>query len=143
VLVSCDGRLALLLLTGALALVPVVFAARDGQAQTSPWRATTAQAGPFVAEEWRLRGVVLSEPARFAVLQHAGSSRQHVLRVGDAVQQGVALESIAADRVVLDADGRAITLRLAHGGERVSARRPAPRPVPRPISNRRCGQPLR
>jgi type II secretory pathway component PulC len=93
----------------------------------------------FVAEQWRLRGVVLAESARFAVLQHAGSSRQQVLRVGDAVDRGVAVASIDSDRVVLDAEGRAITLRLAHGGERVSGRRPVPRRLPTAITNRRGG----
>jgi len=128
-----------LLLIGALALgLCVVFVARDGHAQT-PQRGTSPTDSHFVADEWRLRGVVLAEPAPFAVLQHAGSSRQRVLRVGDVVEQGVAVASITADRVVLDAEGRAVTLRLAHGGERVSGRRAVPRRLPSAINNRRGG----
>lgn len=96
-------------------------------------------AGPSIAEQWRLRGVVLAEAARFVVLQHTASSREHLLRVGDVVERGVAVESIAADRVVLDADGRAITLRLSHGGERVPGRRPMPRRLPAATDNRRGG----
>jgi hypothetical protein len=34
--------------------------------------------------------------------------------VGDVVERGVAVVSIAGDRAVLDDEGRAITLRLAH-----------------------------
>jgi cell division protein FtsL len=134
---SRDGRLASLLLTGMLVVaVSVVFATRDARAQTarSGSQATSRQ---FVGDEWRLRGVILAEPARFAVLQHGASSRLQLLRVGDVVERGIAVVSIAADRVILDAEGRAITLRLAHGGERVSSRRPVPRRFPSPIINQR------
>jgi Type II secretion system protein C len=125
-----------LLVTGALVVaVPVVFAARDAGAQTAA-REMQAMGSRFVAEEWRLRGVVLAEPARFAVLQHGASSRLQLFRVGDVVEGGVAVASITADRVVLDAQGRAITLRLAHGGDRVSGRRPVPHRWPPAIVNR-------
>jgi type II secretory pathway component PulC len=111
------------------------LATRDAGAQTLQ-RGTQATGTQFVADEWRLRGVILAEPARFAVLQHGASSRLQLLRVGDVIEGGVAVASIAADRVVLDAAGRAITLRLAHGGERVSGRRPVPRRFPPAIINR-------
>jgi hypothetical protein len=134
---SRDGRLASLLLTGMLVVaVSVVFATRDARAQT-PRSGSQATSNQFVADEWRLRGVILVEPADFAFLQHKASSRLQLLRVGDVVERGVAVVSIAADRVILDAEGRAITLRLAHGGERVSGRRPVPRRFPSPIINQR------
>jgi hypothetical protein len=130
---SRHRRFGRLLLTAALVLaVPVVFAARDGRAQT-PRRGTEATGTQFTAAEWQLRGVVLAAPARFAVLQHGASSRQWLLRVGDILERGVAVASITADRVVLDVEGRAIILRLAHGGDRFSGQRPLPRRVPRAI----------
>ena len=95
---SRHGRFASLLLTGRLVLaVPVVFAARDGRAQT-PRRRTQVTANQFVAEAWRLRGSSWAAPARFAVLQHGASSRQQLFRVGDVVERGVAVASIAAGR---------------------------------------------
>src|SRR5688572_26659352 len=114
-LMSRPGRFVSLALTGALVVaVSVVFAAGDAHAQ-APRRGTPPTSSQFLAEEWRLRGVVLAEPARVAILQHGTNSRLQFLRVGDVVERGVAVASIAADRVVLDADGRSVILRLAHG----------------------------
>lgn len=115
---------------------PAVLLPADARAQAR--RVPTETAGSEqVAQEWTLRGVVLSEAARFAVLQHRTSSRQQLLRVGDVLARGLALATIAPDRVVLDAEGRAVTLRLAHGGEPVARRAPVRRPLPPPIMRRR------
>jgi hypothetical protein len=135
--VSRRVRMAPLLVIGALVLaVPALFTPGEGRAQTRRGAADATRSESFT-REWRLRGVVLAGPARFAVLQHGSSSRQQLLRVGEVLEHGVALVSITADRVVVGVEGGTVTLHLAHGGEPVSAQRPVPRSVPPAIRNRR------
>ena len=86
--------------------------------------------------EWWLRGVILAESGRFAVLQHGPTSRQELVQVGDILGEGASVVSIAPDSVVLGSEGRTVTLHLAHGAD-VAAPRPPVRVVPPTVLNRR------
>lgn len=80
-----------------------------------------------IVHEWALRGVVISEAGRSAVLEHLPSGRQHVLGVGATVTRSVAIVTIDPDRIVLDAaGGTLVTLRLGHGGQARTVRSPVP-----------------
>jgi type II secretory pathway component PulC len=129
------GRRCLVLVVTLGVTVAAASSPADGRAQVRPPSARTAPAAAHAAG--RLRGVILAGPARFAVLERESGSRQQLLRVGEPVEHGVAVVSIAADRVVLSDEGHTVTLRLAHGGERGSALAPAPRAVPRASAIRR------
>lgn len=100
-----------LLSTGTGAFLPGVAAAQmtRGRSERSD--------GGSIAREWELRGVALADARRLAVLEHRPSGRQQLLRVGDVLARGVAIAAIDLDRIVLDAQGRALTLRLGHGGQ--------------------------
>jgi hypothetical protein len=126
-----------LLVVGVLAvLAAAVLPPSEARAQPGRTGTETARS-ESVVQQWRLRGVVLAEAGRFAMLQHRTGSRPQLVRVGDVLERGVALVTIGADRVVLDAEGREVTLRLAHGAERVSRPVPVPRTLPRSIGTRR------
>jgi type II secretory pathway component PulC len=85
-----------------------------------------------VAQEWVVRGIVITPRARSAVLEHGPSGRQEFITVGGSVTTGAMVVAIDPDRVVLDAGGgERITLPLSHGGEtRVVRRRAGPRAAP-------------
>lgn len=113
-------------LVGAIAVLLILRAAVAAQnAQSPPAR---SQSRPVVGQ-WELRGVVIADESRLALLENRSSGRQQLLRVGDVLGDGVSLSTIGADRVVLDAEGTAVTLRLGHGGPpRVSRPSSAPGP---------------
>jgi type II secretory pathway component PulC len=111
--------------------------------------AQTARDAPQVSEaerilrEWMLRGVVISDAGRSAVLEHLPSGRQELLGVGAAMTRGAAVVTIDPDRVVLNAEeGATVTLRLSHGGQGRIVRRPvrAARGLPPPMMGRHRGR---
>jgi hypothetical protein len=99
--------------------------------------------GERIVREWALRGVVISDAGRSAVLEHLPSGRQELLGVGAAMTRGVAVATIDPDRVVLNTGGgTTVTLRLSHGGQGRIVRRPvrAARGLPPPMMGRRRGR---
>jgi hypothetical protein len=114
----------------------------EATAQT-PRPASPPSEAERIVREWALRGVVISDAGRSAVLEHLPSGRQHVLGLGAIVTRSVALATIGRDRVVLDADeGTLVTLRLGHGGQARIVRHPIPaaRRQPPSMMGRRRGR---
>ena len=110
-----NAFVARLLATTALLSVGVAVFLTGAAAQTARGRSDES-AGAFRVQQWELRGVVIADPGPKAIVEYRPSGRQQLLRVGDILVGGVAVAAITADRVVLKSEGRAITLRLGHGG---------------------------
>jgi type II secretory pathway component PulC len=136
--VGARRRLITFLLVIGVSVLPVAtMVGPEKVAAQTQRRAVDVTSGESVSLHWRLRGVVLTEPARIAVVQRGPNSREQLLRVGDPLEHGVAVVSIAPDRVVLDAQGDSVTLYLAHGAEQVTGRRFGPPSSLPSILNRR------
>jgi type II secretory pathway component PulC len=114
----------------------------EAVAQTPP-ETPQVTAAERIVREWAIRGVVISDTGRSAVLEHLPSGRQELLVVGAAVTGSVAVATIDPDRVVLNAEGgTTVTLRLSHGGQGRVVRPPVPtaRRMPPPMIGRRRGR---
>lgn len=111
---------------GVLSCAGVAIAPGTGVAQVR--QAPSDIAPTSLTTVWQLRGVAIAASGPIAILEHRASGRQQLLRVGDSVGDGVAVTAIAPERVVLDAGGEDVTLRLGHGG----ASRMSPPPPVRP-----------
>jgi hypothetical protein len=98
-------------------------AAAPGARQPPP-----AVAPAPVVSEWQLRGVAIGASGPIAVLEHRASGRDEVVRVGDRLGDGLAVIAIDPERVVLEADGQDVTLRLGHGGQARGAPPPPAHP---------------
>ncbi|MBI1737010.1 MAG: hypothetical protein HYR51_17715 [Candidatus Rokubacteria bacterium] len=112
-----------LLCAGGVALAP-------GSAATQTRRppAALAETPASIVGEWQLRGVAITDRGPIAILEHRASGRDQLLRVGDSLRDGVAITAIAPERVVLEAAGQDVTLRLGHGGPLRAAPPPPPAP---------------
>jgi hypothetical protein len=134
----CAHAVVWMLLLVGLAVCP----SREATAQTARGAPKLSEAERIV-REWALRGIVISDAGRSAVLEHLPSGRQELLGVGAAMTRSVAVVTIDPDRVVLNAEGGAtVTLRLSHGEQGRIVRRPVPaaRGVPPPMMGRRRGR---
>jgi hypothetical protein len=110
----------------ASACVVVLFApVRPGTVAAQSGRDRPTQ-GESRLRQWELRGVAIAGGTRLAVLVHPSSGQEHVLRVGDGLEDGLTVTTIAEDRVVLDSAGTAVTLRLGHGARGQVTRPPSP-----------------
>lgn len=122
----------------------VLLAGLCGEAMAQTARGTPPVYGAErIVREWALRGVVISDRGRSAVLEHLPSGRQELVNVGVAVAPSLAVVTIERDRVVLDAHGGpTLTLRLARGGREQGFRRPvtAARRLPPSMIGRRRGR---
>lgn len=110
--------------TGALVLAHVALSLPgEAAAQADP---PGAGGRDRIVREWALRGVVISDAGRSALIEHLPTGRGELVKVGEALSPSVAVVTIDPDLVVLDAGGDApVTLRLGHGGARPVVRRPA------------------
>jgi type II secretory pathway component PulC len=121
---------------------PAVCLSGEAAAQTARGAPRVSE-GEQIVREWALRGVVISDAGRWAVLEHLPSGRQELLGVGAAMTRTTAVVTIDTDRIVLNAEGGAIvTLRLSHGEQGRIVRRPVPaaRGVPPAMMGQRRGR---
>lgn len=104
----------------------VLLAGLCGEATAQTARGTPPVYGAErIVREWALRGVVISDRGRSAVLEHLPSGRQELVNVGVALAPSLAVVAIEHDRVALDTQGGPrLTLRLGHGGREQGFRRP-------------------
>ena len=112
-------RVCSLVSTGVvLALGLIVLAPLEASTQTAPEPRSQTKAGDVdvAGRAWELRGVVLCGERRMAVLEYRASGRGRIFAIGDVLTAGVVVARIGEDRVILDAEGRPVTLRLGHGG---------------------------
>lgn len=124
------GRVCSLVSTGAvLAFGLIALAPLEASTQTGPQPRSRTEAGDIgvAGRAWELRGVVLAGERRMAVLEHRASGRERIFAIGDVLTAGVVIARISEDRVILDAEGRPVTLRLGHSAE---VRAPTGRIVP-------------
>jgi hypothetical protein len=126
-----------------LALVAVVAAVCGEPMTRTAGQGLGAQPGEPIVREWAVRGVIVSETRRSAVLEHLPSGRQELVGVGATVTPTVSVLRIDPERVVLGTEAGATTeLRLSHGGQvrvappRVRARVPPRVPAPPPWRRR-------
>lgn len=98
---------------GLIALTPL-----EASTQTGPQLRPQTEAGDVdpAGRAWELRGVVLGGERHMAVLRYQASGRERIFAIGDVLTAGVVVARIGEDRVILDAGGRPVTLRLGHGG---------------------------
>jgi hypothetical protein len=128
------------MMRGVLAAAVLAVCLADGAAAQIRRSAPPVSEGERIAREWAIRGLVDAAAGPSAVLEHLPSGREELVRAGATLSDGAAVVTIDAERVILNAtDGTAVTLRLGHGGQAGSVRRPAPpaRRVPLPIRGRR------
>ncbi|MBI2159910.1 MAG: hypothetical protein HYU25_05975 [Candidatus Rokubacteria bacterium] len=113
----------------ALTLGLIALAPLEASTQTGPQRRSRTEAGDIdvAGPAWELRGVVLGGERHIAVLEYRATGRERIFAIGDVLTAGVVVARIGEDRVILDAQGRPVTLRLGHGG---SVRAPAGRIAP-------------
>jgi len=112
-----------MLTLGLVALTPLEASPQIRLRQRSQPQAGVAD---VAGQGWELRGVVLAGERRMAVLAHRADGRERIFAIGDVLTAGLVIARINEDRVILDADGRPVTLRLGHGGARTAAGRMAP-----------------
>ena len=118
----------------ALGLIALVPFEASPQTWPQPRSRTEAGDGDAAGEPWELRGIVLGGERRMAVLEYRATGRERVFAIGDVLTAGVVVARIGEDRVILDAQGRPVTLRLGHGASvRVTTGRIAP-PRSRPAT---------
>ena len=112
-------RVCSLVSTGVvLALGLIVLAPLEASTQTAPEPRSQTKAGnvDVAGRAWEPRGVVLGGERHMAVLEYRASGREGIFAIGDVLTAGVVVARIGEDRVILDAEGRPVTLRLGHGG---------------------------
>ena len=112
-------RLCSLVSTGVVcALGLIALAPLEASPQTGPQPRSRTEAGDVdvAGHAWELRGVVLGGERRVAVLEYRASGRERIFAIGDVLTAGLVVARIGEDRVILDAGGRPVTLRLGHGG---------------------------
>src|SRR3989338_3270348 len=123
-------RVCSLVSTGVvLALGLIVLAPLEASTKTAPEPRSQTKAGnvDVAGRAWELRGVVLCGERRMAVLEYRASGRGRIFAIGDVLTAGVVVARIGEDRVILDAEGRPVILRLRpRGGGRGPPRRAGP-----------------
>ena len=87
-----------------------LFHVQDVQAPAGVVRATSSEA-KMLAARLNLIGIVAGEPAQ-AIIEDADTKKTFFVTVGQALIEGLVVEQVESNRVILDLNGEKITLSL-------------------------------